>query len=123
YFKAPSGGPLVQHALTAMMEMAEQGVFTRELVVEKMSHAPATLFRIEKRGFIREGYYADLVLLNPRANETITDASVRYKCGWSPFAGTTFKHAVKNTWVNGQMVYDNGRIQSQQKGQRLVFKA
>ncbi len=123
YFKAPSGGPLVQHALIAMMEMAEQGVFTRELVVEKMSHAPATLFRIEKRGYIREGYFADLVLLNPRANETITDESVRYKCGWSPFAGTTFKHAVKNTWVNGHLVYDNGSIHSKQKGERLVFKA
>jgi dihydroorotase len=123
YFKAPSGGPLVQHALIAMMEMAEQGVFTRELVVEKMSHAPATLFRIEKRGFIREGYFADLVLLNPHANETITDDSVKYKCGWSPFTGTTFKHAVKNTWVNGQLVYDNGTIHSKQKGERLVFKA
>lgn len=123
YFKAPSGGPLVQHALIAMLEMAEQGIFTRELVVEKMSHAPATLFRIEKRGYIREGYYADLVLLNPNANETITDESVRYKCGWSPFSGTTFKHAVKNTWVNGQLVYENGIIHSKQKGERLVFKA
>jgi dihydroorotase len=123
YFQAPSGGPLVQHALIAMMEMAEQGIFTRELVVEKMSHAPAILFRIEKRGFIREGYYADLVLLNPRANETITDESVKYKCGWSPFSGTTFKHSVKNTWVNGHLVYENGTIHPQQKGRRLVFTA
>ena len=123
YFMAPSGGPLVQHALIAMMEMAEQGVFTREMVVEKMSHAPATLFRIEKRGYIREGYYADLVLLNPKASETVTDESVKYKCGWSPFSGTTFKHAVKNTWVNGHLVYENGTVYSKQKGDRLVFKA
>jgi dihydroorotase len=123
YFRAPSGGPLVQHALIAMMEMAEQGIFTRELVVEKMSHAPATLFRIEKRGFIRKGYYADLVLLNPNANETVTLESLKYKCGWSPFTGTTFKHAVKNTWVNGHLVYENGSIHSKQKGERIVFKA
>jgi dihydroorotase len=95
YFKAPSGGPLVQHSLVAMMEMADQGIFTKELVVEKMSHAPAVLFRVEKRGFIREGYYADLVLLNPKAHETVKDESVKYKCGWSPFSGTTFKHAVQ----------------------------
>ena len=121
YFKAPSGGPLIQHSLMAMMEMAEQGIFTKELVVEKMSHAPATLFSIEKRGFVREGYYADLVLLNPKAQETVTDESARYKCGWSPFSGTTFKHAVKNTWVNGHLVYDNGNIHASQKGKRLLF--
>ena len=121
YFNAPSGGPLIQHSLIAMMEMAEKGIFTKEMVVDKMSHAPATLFKIKKRGFIRKGYYADLVLLDPKANETVTDETVRYKCKWSPFSGTRFTHAVKKTWVNGNLVYNDGNINTSKKGKRLLF--
>ncbi|WP_026474854.1 dihydroorotase [Alkaliflexus imshenetskii] len=121
YFKSPSGGPLVQHALTAMLEMAHQGVFTKELVVEKMCHAPATLFRIEKRGFIREGYYADLVMVNPNGNQTVTDESVLYKCKWTPFNGTKLKHTISRTWVNGALVYEEGTINDSIKGKRLLF--
>jgi dihydroorotase len=121
YFQAPSGGPLVQHSLTAMLEMAENGIFTKELVVEKMCHAPATLFRVEKRGYIREGYYADLVLVDPKNSMLITDKSVLYKCGWTPFAGIQMKHTVVSTWVNGKLVFDNGKIINDSNGRRLEF--
>lgn len=121
YFNAPSGGPLVQHSLLAMLEMAGQGVFTKELVVDKMCHAPATLFRIEKRGYIRENYYADLVLIDPNAKEEVKDSNALYKCGWTPFAGNTFNHSVKATWVNGNLVYNNGSLISGSRGMRLTF--
>ena len=105
--KAASGGPLVQHSLPAMLQLAKKGVFTLEKVVEKMCHAPADLFRIEKRGYIRPGYYADLVLVDPKAAWTVAPENILYKCGWAPFEGTTFDHSVSKTWVNGNLVYDN----------------
>ncbi|MDR2929035.1 MAG: dihydroorotase [Cytophagaceae bacterium] len=108
YFKAPSGGPLIQHSLCAMLEMTNNGVFTKEMVIEKMCHAPAKLFRIAKRGFIRKGYYADLVLVHPNLPETVEDESVLYKCKWSPFAGTSFTNKITHTFVNGHPVYING---------------
>ncbi len=121
YFISPSGGPLIQHSLIAMLELVDQGVFTKELLVEKMCHAPATLFRIEKRGFIREGYFADLVIVDPKAPQTIVDSEVLYKCKWSPFSGTTLQNSVTHTWVNGQLVFENGTIHEGIKGQRLSF--
>jgi len=119
--KAASGGPLVQHSLVAMLQMVKQGNFSLEKIVEKMCHAPAELFRIEKRGFIRPGYFADLVLVDPNRPWTVSSENILYKCGWSPFEGTRFDASVLNTWVNGQMVYDNGQIDDTVRGKRLLF--
>ena len=121
YFKAPSGGPLVQHALVAMLEMVKLGIYTYELVVEKMCHAPAILFEIEKRGFIREGYKADLVLVNPKAKWQVAPENIYYKCGWSPFDGYNFNHMVVSTFVNGILVYNHGNFDKSHKGMRLTF--
>ena len=121
YFSAPSGGPLVQHALVSMLEMVQQGIFSYELVVEKMCHNPAILFEIEKRGFIREGYKADLVLVDPKASWEVKPENILYKCGWSPFEGTTFSHKVMHTLVNGQLAYTNGKVDTDVKGERLSF--
>jgi dihydroorotase len=122
YFKAPSGGPLVQHALLAMLEKSLEGVIPIERVVEKMAHAPAVLFKINERGYIREGYKADLVVVDPAAKTTVTKQSLLYKCGWSPFEGTTFSHSIHSTYVNGNLVYDNGRIIEGTNGERLMFQ-
>jgi len=119
--KAASGGPLVQYSLVAMLEMALQGYFTPEKVVRKMCHAPAQLYRVRQRGFIREGYYADLVLVDPSANWTVQTDEIESKCGWSPFEGTTFHHRVLKTWVNGELVYSNGKVSDSVRGQRLLF--
>lgn len=108
--KAASGGPLVQHSLIVMLELASEGRFTYEKVVEKMSHMPAELFRIENRGYIRPGYYADLVLVDPTETWTVAKDNILYKCGWSPFEGYTFHHAIWKTFVNGQEAYGNGRV-------------
>ncbi len=121
YFKAPSGGPLVQHSLIAMLEMARQGIFTYEKVVEKMCHAPAILFRVNKRGFIREGYHADITLVDPAAEWIVSKENILYKCGWSPFEGTSFSHKVTHTFVNGNLVYDNGIVNEDIRGERLTF--
>ncbi|MCT4590807.1 MAG: dihydroorotase [Carboxylicivirga sp.] len=121
YFSAPSGGPLVQHALVSMLEMVQQGIFSYELVVEKMCHNPAILFEIEKRGFIREGYKADLVLVDPKASWEVKPENILYKCGWSPFEGTTFSHKVMHTLVNGQLAYTNGKVDTDVRGERLSF--
>jgi dihydroorotase len=121
YFTAPSGGPLVEHALIAMMELANQGVFPKELVVEKMSHAPAKLFGIENRGFIREGYFADLVLISPQRNHTVENSEVHYKCKWTPFAGTRFSHQVTHTFVNGHLAFENGLLNDNKNGESLTF--
>ncbi|MCU4154497.1 dihydroorotase [Carboxylicivirga sp. A043] len=121
YFSAPSGGPLVQHALVSMLEMVKQGIFTYELVVEKMAHNPAILFEIEKRGFIREGYKADLVLVNPNDSWEVAPENILYKCGWSPFEGTTFSHKVVHTLVNGQSAYADGKVNTEVRGERLSF--
>lgn len=120
--KAASGGPMVQHALVAMLQMVKNGSFTLEKVVEKMCHAPSDMFRIEKRGYIRPGYFADLVLINPNASWTVNADNILYKCGWSPFEGTTFDYAVEKTWVNGQKVYDNGVFDESVRGKRLIFE-
>ncbi len=121
YFKAPSGGPLVQHALLAMLEKAQEGKITIERVVEKMAHAPAIMFDIIERGFIREGYFADLVIVDPNKKVEVTKESLLYKCGWSPFEGTTFSNSIEKTFVNGNCVYDNGKIVSDVIGSRLLF--
>ena len=114
--KAASGGPLVQHSLLVMLELAMEGHFTYEKVIEKMAHNPAELFRIEERGFIRPGYYADLVLIDPKATVTVDKENILYKCGWSPFEGYTFHHAVCFTFVNGNIVYDMGAVHTQPCG-------
>jgi dihydroorotase len=121
YFKAPSGGPLVQHALLAMLEKSLNGEIALERVVEKMAHAPATLFRIDRRGYIREGYFADLVVVDPRSKTEVTKESLLYKCGWSPFEGTTFQNKIHSTYVNGNCVYANGSVREGSIGMRMKF--
>ena len=122
YFKAPSGGPLVQHSLVAMLEMSRKGFITIEKVVQKMCHAPADLFRIEKRGYIREGYFADLVIIDPKKSWVVSPENILYKCGWSPFEGVEFSHKVNTVFVNGKIVFDNDLIQGI-AGQRITFEA
>ena len=122
YFKAPSGGPLVQHSLTAMLEFYYQGKISLEKIAEKMSHAVADCFQIEKRGYIREGYFADLVLVDMNSPWTVDKSNILYKCGWSPFEGQTFHSKVTHTFVNGNLIYDNGRFDESKKGQRLLFE-
>ncbi len=119
--KAASGGPLVQHSLVLMLEMAKQGIFTYEKVVEKMAHTPADLFHVDRRGYIRPGYYADLVLVDPRKSWTVSKENILSKCGWSPFEGETFHHSVDTTFVNGKVVYRHGRIMEDAHGQELYF--
>lgn len=119
--KAASGGPLVQYSLVAMLELAKKGHFTPEKVVRKMCHAPADLFRVRNRGYIREGYFADLVLVNPAAEWQIQSGDIESRCGWSPFEGTTFHHRIEKTWVNGRLVYSDGRVDDTVRGQRLLF--
>ena len=121
YTKAPSGGPLVQHAVTAILEKVKEGVLPIEKAVEKMSHNPAKLFQIEKRGFIKEGYYADLVLIDTNKSQTVTKENVLYKCGWSPFEGTTFSSTITHTFVNGNLMYNEGVINENIKGKRITF--
>ena len=120
YFKAPSGGPLVQHALQAMLQKMDQGLITIEKIVEKMAHNPSILFQIEKRGFIKEGYFADLVVLDKRP-VTVTKSNILYKCGWSPFEGITFNYAIDKTFVNGNLVYADNKIVDGTFGARLTF--
>jgi dihydroorotase len=117
--RAASGAPMVQHSLAAMLELCRQGIFTEELVVEKMAHAPALLFGIKERGFIREGYYADLVLVNPDASWTVSKENLLYKCGWSPMEGIQFSHKVEKTFINGHLVYDNGVFDEEYRGKEL----
>jgi dihydroorotase len=121
YFKAPSGGPLIQHSLVAMLELWHRKVFSVEKVVEMMCHNPAILFNISNRGFIREGYMADLCLVDPDKPWTVSKENILYKCGWSPFEGTTFRSKVVQTIVNGTIVYDDGIINEDYRGQRLMF--
>lgn len=122
YFKAPSGGPLVQHSLVAMMEFHRQGKISVEDIARKMSHAPATLYRIVDRGFIREGYFADLVLVNPQSEWTVNKGNILAKCGWSPFEGHTFQSKVMRTWVNGYLAYEAGQTREGKSGMRLAFR-
>ncbi len=122
YAKAPSGGPLVQHSMVAMLELVREGVLTIERMVQLMSHNVAELFHIEKRGFIREGYFADLVLVDLNSPWTVDKSNIAYKCGWSPFEGQTFHSKIEKTFVNGHIVYDNGVWDELQKGMRLTFE-
>jgi|TARA_B110000285_G_C15112469_1_gene611978 dihydroorotase len=120
YVRAPSGGPLVQHVLLAMLQMVDQGIFTLDKIVEKLCHAPADLFNVVDRGYIREGYYADLVLVN-KSDFSVTKSNILYKCGWSPFEGTTFNNTIDSTFVNGILVYNKGNFNEENKGSRLLF--
>ena len=121
YFNAPSGGPLVQHALVAMLEFYHDRKISLEKIVEKMCHSPAICFQVENRGFLRKGYAADLVLFELNNPWTVKKDNILYKCGWSPFEGNTFKSRVSHTWVNGHLVYQNGKFDESQKGKRLTF--
>lgn len=122
YTKAPSGGPLVQHAYPALLEMVHRGELTLEKVVEKACHNPAILFEIEKRGYIKEGYYADAVLVDFNSPWTVTKENILYKCGWSPFEGSTFKSRITHTFLNGNLVYHNFKILDKpSKAMRLTF--
>jgi dihydroorotase len=121
YLNAPSGGPLVQHALIALLEKVKEGVIPIEKAVEKMSHNPAKLFQIEKRGFIKEGYFADIVLIDINKPQTVSKDNILYKCGWSPFEGTTFSSTITHTFVNGHLMYNNGIFNETVKGKRITF--
>ena len=121
--KAASGGPMVQHSLVVMLELADRGVFTIEKVVESMSHNPADLYRIERRGYIREGYYADLVVVKPNEQWIVSKENILTKCGWSPLEGETFNNKVAMTIVNGNVVYRNGQHFEFVAGQRITYNA
>lgn len=121
YISAPSGGPLVQHAVIALLEKVKDGVISIEKLVEKMSHNPAKLFQIEKRGFIKEGYFADLVLIDTKKPQTVSKDNILYKCGWSPFEGTTFSSTITHTFINGNLIYSNGIFNDDIKGKRITF--
>ena len=121
YLNAPSGGPLVQHAVIAMFEAHHQGKITVEKIVEKMCHNPAKIFKIEKRGFVKEGYFADLVIVNPSLPWSVKPENILAKCGWSPFENYTFKSRITHTFVNGELVYNNFKVKDIRAGKRLLF--
>ena len=121
YFQAPSGGPLIQHSLVAMMEFVHQKKITIEKMVQKMSHNPAILFEIEKRGFIREGYFADLALVDPNQPWQVKKENILAKCGWSPFEGQLFQSKVIKTWISGHLAFSEGKINESKMGERLQF--
>lgn len=121
YTNAPSGGPLVQHAFPAMINYVKEGKITLEKVVEKMCHNPAILFEIKKRGYIKKGYYADLVLVDMEKSWTATKENTLYKCGWTPFEGTEFKSTITHTFVNGNLIFDQGEFNDNIKGKRIEF--
>ena len=121
--KAASGGPLIQHSLLTMIDKFYRGEISMTKVIEKMCHAPAELFRVQKRGYIREGYYADLVLVDPQKKYTVTRENILSKCGWSPFYGYTFPATIETTFVNGVKVYDKGIVKDENCGCELSFEA
>jgi dihydroorotase len=121
YLSAPSGGPLVQHALIAMLDKVLEGRISIERVVEKMAHAPAVLFRVKDRGFLREGYHADIVIVDPNRNTTVNKENCLAKCAWSPFEGYTFSNAIDTTFINGRIAYSKGEIFEGDTGERLLF--
>jgi dihydroorotase len=121
YTKAPSGGPLVQHALPAMLQKFKEGKIQLETIVEKMCHNPAKLFDIEKRGFVREGFFADLVEVDLNSKWEVNKSNILYKCGWSPFEGAIFNASVKRTFINGHLAYENGQLSSLKHAKRLTF--
>jgi dihydroorotase len=121
YTTAPSGGPLVQHAVVAMFQAHLQGKISIEKIVEKMAHNPAKIFKIDRRGFIKEGYYADLAIINTSMPWRVNKDNILYKCGWSPFEDYTFNSRVTHTFVNGEMVYSNAKVKDIKAGKRLEF--
>lgn len=122
YFSSPSGGPTIQHSLVMMLELCHRGELTPEIVVRKMCHNPAVIFGIADRGFMREGYKADLVLVDPAAPWTVAKENILYKCGWSPLEGTTFRSSIITTWANGVTVYENGSLTGLRAAEMLQFK-
>ena len=121
YTQAPSGGPLVQHALPAILDKYHEGVISLEKIVEKMCHNPAKLFQIKNRGYVKEGFYADLAIVNLNNSWKVTKDNIAYKCGWSPFEEHTFKSKVSHTFVNGHLAYENGKFSTQRNAKRLTF--
>lgn len=121
YTKAPSGGPLVQHALPAILEKYHEGIITLEKIVEKMCHNPAILFQVKKRGFIKEGYFADLTAVDLNSPWQVSRENIDYKCGWSPFEGNTFRSKITHTFVNGHLAYENGKFSAERHAKRLTF--
>lgn len=121
YFSAPSGGPLVQHAIPALFQMMDEGIFSMETIVEKTSHALAECFQIDKRGYIREGYFADIAIINPEADYFVEKSNILYKCGWSPFEGQKFNYSVDSTFVSGHLAWNAGKLNKKEMGKRVTF--
>jgi dihydroorotase len=121
YQLAPAGVPLVQHSLLLMLQYVKEGKISIEKVVEKMSHTPAICFQVAERGYVREGYYADLVLVDMNKPTTVAKENILYKCGWSPFEGHSFPSSIKYTLVNGHVAYENGKIDDTVKGKRILY--
>lgn len=121
YKEVPGGGPLIQHSLQVMIDFYKQGKISLERIVEKMCHSPAICFQVKERGYIREGYYADLCAIDLNNDYTVSKSNILYKCGWSPFEGTQFRNTIKTTWVNGFLAYHDGTIYDTQLGQRINF--
>ena len=121
YFKAPSGVPLVQHSLNIMLSFVQEGVLSIEKVVEKMCHAPADCFRVDRRGYLEEGFWADVVILDPNAQWTVEKENILYKCAWSPLEGKSFQGKIETTIVSGHLAYHNGQLNEEKKGMRMVF--
>jgi dihydroorotase len=121
YFNAPSGLPLIQHTLLLMLEMCEQECFTVETIVERACHAPAKLFQVMDRGFLREGYWADIVIVDPSQNTSVKNSELFSKCQWSPFSHMTFTNSINTTIVSGEIAYQNGKINSACRGKRVEF--
>lgn len=119
YFQSMSGAPMVQHSLNIMLEFYKQGKITLQKIAEKMCHNPAILYRIKNRGFIREGYFADLVLVDLESSYTVSSKNIFYKCGWSPLEGSTFHSSINKTFVNGNLVYNNGKFKETHTGMNL----
>ena len=121
YFKAPSGVPLIQHSLNIMLHFIQEGLITPEKVIEKMCHAPARCFQVKERGFLDEGFWADVVIVDPEAEWKVVKENIYYKCAWSPFEGKTLKGRVESTIVSGHLAYHQGEFDESVKGKRLKF--
>ena len=121
YLNCPSGGPLVQHSLIVMFEHYLNKKITLQKIVEKMCNNPANIFNVNKRGYIKEGYFADLVILDPNKKQTISSDNILYKCGWSPFEGETFNSVITHTFVNGHLAYNNGNLDDSKLGMKISF--
>lgn len=121
YSSAPSGGPLVQHALVSLFEASKQGKISIEKIVEKTAHNPAILFQVEKRGYVKEGYHADIAIVDVNHDWEVNKDNILYKCGWSPFEGEKFSSKITHTFVNGFLAYENDKVKEEHKGQRLLF--